>query len=81
MSNNITRSNLIKSLTVEELTSLQKLLGERIAGHIYDVDKATTFKTPVKKLITITLSTTACRLLVESGAELRDRQKAKSNNL
>lgn len=80
MAKHIARSKLIKSLTTDELTSLQKLLEERIAGHIYNIDESTTFKTPVKKVITIILSTTASRLLVESGAELRDRYQPGAKN-
>lgn len=78
MVKNITRSKLIQSMTAEELMGLLKLLEDRITGHTYDVDKSTTFRTPVKKIITITLNTTASRLLIESATELRDREKIKA---
>lgn len=72
------KTKLIKHMTTDELSAFRKLLEERIAGHVYRVNDETTFKTPIKKLITITLNSVTLRLFVESGAELRERQKGSS---
>ncbi|MFC6353942.1 hypothetical protein ACFP6B_08590 [Rothia nasimurium] len=67
------KSQLINQMSTIELAAFRELLESPIAGHIYQANDSTTFRTPVKKLITIVLSTTASRLLVEAGQELRER--------
>lgn len=69
------RSKLIKQMSTSDLTTFRELLDSPIAGHIYEVNQFTTFKTPIKKIITIVLNTVALRLLIESGEELRAREK------
>lgn len=68
------KTQLIKQLSTPDLTAFRELLASPIAGHIYRANDSTTFRTPIKKLITITLSATASRLLVEAGEELIERQ-------